>query len=77
MPFSLATVAYATVSLVFLRLLYLWAGGRARHRFPPGPRGLPIIGNIRDIPPMPTWVEYRKWTDTYGRLQQHIELDPR
>lgn len=75
MSSSLVTVAYVAVTLISLRLLYRWAGGYARHRLPPGPRGLPIVGNIRDIPPMPTWVEYRKWSDVYGESQDNIELN--
>lgn len=33
---------------------------------PPGPPGLPIVGNLWDIPRMPTWVAYRDWSKKYG-----------
>lgn len=34
---------------------------------PPGPPGLPVVGNLWDIPPMPTWVAYRDWSKKYGK----------
>ncbi|THH00014.1 hypothetical protein EW026_g2458 [Hermanssonia centrifuga] len=32
---------------------------------PPGPPGLPLIGNLRDIPPNPAWLTYRQWSREY------------
>lgn len=33
---------------------------------PPGPRGLPIIGNTFDIPSVNMAQTYLRWTKTYG-----------
>ena len=33
---------------------------------PPGPRGLPIIGNLLDVPNDRPWLGYRKLADKYG-----------
>lgn len=41
---------------------------RNRDPYPPGPKGLPIIGNILDIPEKKPWVAYRDWSRKMGRL---------
>ncbi|KAK0223484.1 cytochrome P450 [Armillaria fumosa] len=33
---------------------------------PPGPKGLPLIGNLWDIPSEYPWLTYAKWSATYG-----------
>ena len=41
--------AIALVSVLF---------GRRRHKLPPGPKGLPIVGNIFDIPVELAWKRF-------------------
>lgn len=33
---------------------------------PPGPPGLPVIGNIFDVPADEFWRKYKEWSDQYG-----------
>ncbi len=33
---------------------------RPRLPFPPGPKGLPLIGNLRDLPAKYQWLNYEK-----------------
>jgi hypothetical protein len=33
---------------------------------PPGPKGLPVIGNLRDIPTSFAWQTYHKWSKELG-----------
>ncbi|PBK75825.1 cytochrome P450 [Armillaria solidipes] len=39
-----------------------------RRRLPPGPKGLPLIGNLWDVPAEYPWLTYARWADTYGDI---------
>jgi len=52
--------------LAIILLGQLW---RNRHRpgpYPPGPPGLPIIGNFFDIPRSAPWIQFAEWGKKYG-----------
>ena len=63
------TVRDVVLSLVAL-LLTRWVATRMRRRkLPPGPTGLPIIGNLLDMPAGPSWKTYLQWSKKYGELK--------
>ena len=41
-----------------------------RRRLPPGPPGLPFVGNIFDIPKENEWKVYRTWGTQLGELKR-------
>lgn len=43
---------------------------------PPGPKGLPLVGNIRDLPPpgVPEWEHWLQHKDLYGPLSSVTAL---
>lgn len=51
------------LSLYFLRRGSVFKS-RAVGRYPPGPKGLPLIGNV-SIPKTNSWVTYREWSEQY------------
>jgi hypothetical protein len=59
---------FATLSF----LVTLWAIRDHRRRgglpYPPGPRPLPIIGNLLDIPKEFSWLAYARLSEKYGTV---------
>ncbi|KAG2144265.1 cytochrome P450 [Suillus clintonianus] len=41
--------------------------------YPPGPRGLPLIGNIQDMPHIRPWLTFAEWGKKYGPIS-HVEI---
>ena len=65
---SLITIVDLLVILSFVLVLssirdYRRRGGLS---YPPGPRPLPIIGNLLDIPKESSWLAYAKFARRYG-----------
>ncbi|KAI6039896.1 cytochrome P450 [Pisolithus marmoratus] len=61
---------YFSSTLCFVGLLYVW---RIRTRrgglpLPPGPRGLPLIGNVFDVNIAEPWLTYEEWGKQYGGI---------
>ena len=59
-PLYLVDVATCVATLVTLLAIYL-SLRRNRYPYPPGPKGLPILGNVLDIPEQRQWITYAKW----------------
>jgi hypothetical protein len=67
---SLVSVLDLFAALWFLSTL--WAIWDERRRgglpYPPGPRPLPIIGNLLDIPKEFSWLAYTRLSEKYGTI---------
>ncbi|KAI9451431.1 cytochrome P450 [Lactarius psammicola] len=69
MPLSFVLDFVALSLFVYLVRIYVADSVRARgggQRFPPGPRGLPLLGNLFDIPQRAPWETYARWGRQYG-----------
>lgn len=72
MPLSLS-LEYLVLDLAALSLftyvVRTWLADRSRRQglqYPPGPRGIPILGNLFDIPQRQPWETYTRWGKQYG-----------
>lgn len=59
-------VLVPAVSFIWLVLIYTAKKTAFRHPYPPGPRGLPIIGNVLDMPTSNEWLKAAEWKEKYG-----------
>ncbi|TFK80093.1 cytochrome P450 [Polyporus arcularius HHB13444] len=55
-------------ALPLLRLCKMIAAKKRRPPLPPGPPGLPVVGNLFAIPKTTPWVGYRDMCNKYGNL---------
>ncbi|KAK6832516.1 hypothetical protein RU639_003925 [Aspergillus parasiticus] len=53
------------LALLILRVLYEYYRDR---RLPPGPRRLPLIGNIHQVPQVLPWRTFDQWSKKYGPI---------
>ena len=68
---------FTLTSLVVFALLtgIVYVLRRKRYRFPPGPKGLPIVGNIWDIPSAHEYLQYEQWSREYGTSQNMLLVE--
>jgi hypothetical protein len=58
---------YASIAILTFILLAIWERRRiSKLPYPPGPKGLPLIGNVLDIPTSREWLTYAQWSRQYG-----------
>lgn len=65
MIFSLNIAAAALGLFILHHYLRLGSGST---RLPPGPRGLPLIGNVADMPSSKEWVTFAEWGRKWGGI---------
>ena len=63
---STATAAAAATTAAFLWYSYTKYLRSSGLPHPPGPKGLPFIGNLNDMPRELEWEQAVEWGKTYG-----------
>jgi hypothetical protein len=63
---SSTSVTPIVIAGVIAVLAWRWRFWRSPNPLPPGPPGLPIIGNALQLPLERQWVTFTDWAKTYG-----------
>jgi hypothetical protein len=53
-------------TFLFCLAWFAWYASKKRLPYPPGPKCLPIVGNLFNMPSREEWVTYRKWSEECG-----------
>lgn len=71
---SLDILTIVTVAVITAAYNY-WARIRRMRgsKLPPGPPGLPLLGNILDFPKTEEWLAYKAMSREYGELGSLLE----
>ncbi|KIJ64543.1 hypothetical protein HYDPIDRAFT_111879 [Hydnomerulius pinastri MD-312] len=63
---SLSHIASTTIAIGVLYLII--APYRQRRQMPPGPPGVPILGNALQVPTTMAWFRFTEWKEKYGPI---------
>lgn len=70
-----ASTGLALALLVAAMGLYLMT--RRKYMLPPGPKGLPIIGNTFNMPTNFEWLAYQKWSRDFSKAYSFVCISVR
>lgn len=62
------------LSCFVLAAVYLVKARTRASKYPPGPPGQPLIGNMLDMPARDEFLQYAKWSQEYSEFQHYALL---
>ncbi|CCL99947.1 uncharacterized protein FIBRA_01972 [Fibroporia radiculosa] len=63
-----ALAALVAIVLIFSPYFYRLKTSSTTHKFPPGPKPIPILGNAHQLPPEYQWRAFAQWAEIYGDI---------
>ncbi|TCD61530.1 hypothetical protein EIP91_008274 [Steccherinum ochraceum] len=69
----MAVILAAVVALAALSAI-VWLRRARKLRLPPGPKPLPIVGNVLDMPSSKPWEKYSEWSKEYATDVLYLRL---
>ncbi|KAF4598059.1 hypothetical protein EYR38_006453 [Pleurotus pulmonarius] len=70
----LSSTVFTLIAVLYLRQRFSKRGTEYTWPLPPGPKRLPFIGNLLDMPKHLEWVTFRKWARDLDSDIIHIDL---
>ena len=67
-------IPLAILTGIFGLTLFVWYSTKKQLSYPPGPKRLPIVGNLFSMPSHEEWVTYRKWSDEFGMTSRRKHI---
>ncbi|EKM48300.1 uncharacterized protein PHACADRAFT_214864 [Phanerochaete carnosa HHB-10118-sp] len=74
MAMSIFSTPMLLAAFEILLLLLYFSRRRVKYRLPPGPKGLPILGNVFNAPKSFEWLAYQDWSRQYDSDVVHFEI---
>jgi len=74
MPLMSARSVESYVCLLVVFLVAWVVSKRKRLPLPPGPKGLPILGNTYDVPRSREWLAYERWARDFNSDVIYLNL---
>ncbi|KAJ7181302.1 cytochrome P450 [Mycena crocata] len=71
-PFALSSSLWSLVGASILFYTVRWKPSRSRLPLPPGPKKLPLIGNLLNIPAERQWETYAQWSKDFESDIVHL-----
>ena len=65
-PLKYAALGIAVLLIVLSSLIL--RSNRRKLPLPPGPKALPIVGNVFDVPHIKPWIVYGEWAKKYSMI---------
>lgn len=68
------TLDLTATSLSIAAIVFLYAARRRKDKLPlpPGPKKLPLVGNMFDMPTSLEWETYHRWCKEFGMFTYEI-----
>lgn len=70
-PSTLTAAFLLVLAVIYIRRHLGWTSRSRGRPLPPGPPGLPIIGNVLDIPKFKMWLGFQELSGRYGTSVQY------
>jgi hypothetical protein len=76
-PLAISNSVWAITAFLFLFYGLHWKRNRSKLPMPPGPKKLPLVGNLFDIPAERQWETYLEWSKQFSGSIFHEYLPSR